>query len=70
MNNRSRPLTRALALAAILGGIAVFLGLELLEEPQTTLLDLLLGLGEMASVVMASVGTMLLISRSMNRENR
>jgi hypothetical protein len=59
-----------LALAAILGGIAVFLGLELLEEPQTTLLDLLLGLGEMASVVMASVGTMLLISRSMNRENR
>ena len=52
--------TRAWALAAVIGGIALFLGLELIEEPDSTLLDLLLELLEITPVVLASVGVALL----------
>lgn len=60
MNEWIEPRTRAWALAAVIGGIGLFLGLELMEEPDATPLDLLLELVEIAPVVLTSVGVVLL----------
>lgn len=48
--------TRAIALAATLAGIVLFVGIEWLEEPDQTPLELLLELLKIAPVVMTSVG--------------
>jgi DNA-binding NarL/FixJ family response regulator len=55
------PRTRIWAVAAVIGGIALFLGLELVEEPDLTALDLLLELVEIVPVIMTSVGVVLLV---------
>jgi DNA-binding CsgD family transcriptional regulator len=52
--------TRAWALAAVIAGIGLFLGLEVLDEPESTAVDLLLALVEITPVVLASVGVTLL----------
>ena len=54
------PRTRAWATAAVVVGIVLFLGIELLEEPTPTLFDLLLELLKVAPVVITSVGVAVL----------
>ena len=54
------PRTRLWALAAVFAGIALFLGIELIEEPAATPLDLLLELLKVAPVVITSVGVAVL----------
>ena len=60
MNEWIDSRTRAWALAAVIAGIVLFLSIELIEEPDATLLDLLLELFEISPVVMTSVGVALL----------
>jgi DNA-binding CsgD family transcriptional regulator len=52
--------TRLWAIAAVIGGIALYLGLELLEEPRLTPFQLLLELVDIVPVVLTSVGVVLL----------
>lgn len=52
--------TRIWALVAVVVGIALLLGLELIKEPETTALDLLLEIVDIAPVVLTSVGVVLL----------
>jgi DNA-binding CsgD family transcriptional regulator len=52
--------TRSWALAAVIAGIALFLGLEWLEEPERTPLQLLFELVDIVPVVLTSVGVVLL----------
>jgi DNA-binding CsgD family transcriptional regulator len=52
--------TRAWAIAAIVVGVALFLGLELIEEPDLTPAQMLLELVSITPVVMTSVGVALL----------
>jgi Bacterial regulatory proteins, luxR family len=60
MNDWIDSRTRAWAVAAVIGGIGLYLGLELIEEPEATPLDLLLELLEITPVVLTSVGIVLL----------
>ena len=48
--------TRNWAIVAVIGGVVLFLGIEWLEEPQTTPLELLFELLKIAPVVITSVG--------------
>ncbi|MGH8508190.1 MAG: response regulator transcription factor [Gammaproteobacteria bacterium] len=52
--------TRIWALAAVIGGIGLLLGIELIEEPDATPLDLLLELLDITPIVLTSVGVVLL----------
>jgi len=52
--------TRAWAIAAVVGGIGLLLGLELIEEPDLSALDLLLEVVDILPVVLTSVGVVLL----------
>ncbi|MEZ0470779.1 helix-turn-helix transcriptional regulator [Luteimonas salinilitoris] len=52
--------TRVWAIVAIIVGVALLLGLELIEEPDTTPLELLLELVDILPIVLASVGVVLL----------
>ena len=52
--------TRWWALAALIAGIGLLLGLELIEEPDSTALDLLLELVNILPIVLTSVGVVLL----------
>lgn len=63
--------TRAWALAAVIAGIGLFLGLELIDEPNASAVDLLLELIEITPVVLASVGLALLfrVTRRQRDEN-
>jgi DNA-binding CsgD family transcriptional regulator len=56
MNELIEPRTRNWAIVAVVLGIVLFLGIEWLEEPETTLQDLLFELLKIAPVVMTSVG--------------
>jgi DNA-binding CsgD family transcriptional regulator len=60
MNEWIDSRTRAWAVGAVVMGITLFLGLELIDEPDATLLDLLLELVEITPVVLTSVGVALL----------
>lgn len=60
MNDWIDPRTRLWAIAAVLGGIALFLGIELIENPDSTPLELALELLDIAPVVLTSVGVVLL----------
>lgn len=60
MNDLIDPRTRAWAVAAVIAGIALFLGIEWLEEPDTTPVGLLLELLKTAPVVLTSVGVAVL----------
>lgn len=60
MNDWIDPRTRIWAVIAVLGGIALFLGIEIIEEPDSTVLDLLFELLEISPIVLTSVGTVLL----------
>jgi DNA-binding CsgD family transcriptional regulator len=53
--------TRAWAVAAVIGGIALLLALELIEEPDLSPFELLLEVVDVLPVVLTSVGTVLLI---------
>ena len=55
------PRGRAWAVVAVIGGIGLLLGLELIEEPDAGALDLLLELLEIAPIVLTSVGLVLLV---------
>jgi DNA-binding NarL/FixJ family response regulator len=61
------PRTRVFALAAVVLGIALLLGLELYEEPDLTPLDLLFELIDTAPLVLTSVGVVLLFQAT-NRQ--
>jgi DNA-binding CsgD family transcriptional regulator len=52
--------TRVWAAIAAIGGIALFLGLEIVDEPDATPLELLLELFEILPIVLTSVGVALL----------
>ena len=52
--------TRAWALVAVVAGIVLFLGLEWMEEPELTPLELALELFDIVPVVLTSVGVVLL----------
>jgi DNA-binding CsgD family transcriptional regulator len=54
------PRGRAWAVAAVIGGIGLLLGLELIEEPDASAFDLFLELLEIAPIVLTSVGVVLL----------
>ncbi len=56
------------ALVAIIGGIGLFLGLEILEEPDMTAVGILLELIDIIPIVVASVGVVLLFQ--VTREHR
>ena len=56
MDSRSR----VWAAIAVIGGIGLLLGLELIEEPDAGALDLLLDLLEIVPIVLTSVGVVLL----------
>jgi DNA-binding CsgD family transcriptional regulator len=60
MNELIDPRTRNWAIAAVVLGVVLFLGIEWLEEPETTLQDLLFELLKIAPVVMTSVGVAVL----------
>lgn len=54
--------TRVWALAAVIAGVLLFLGIELFDEPGATPLDLLLELLKVTPVVIAGVGVAVLFS--------
>jgi len=60
MNDLIDRRTRMWALAALIAGIGLLLGLELIEEPDSTVLDLLLELVDILPIVLTSVGVVLL----------
>ena len=61
--------TRVWAIAAVIGGIALYLGLELLEEPGLTPLQLLLELVDIVPVVLTSVGVVLLFRETQRQRD-
>jgi DNA-binding CsgD family transcriptional regulator len=60
MNELLDPRTRLWALVAVVAGIVLFVGIELVEEPAATPLELLLEMLKVAPVVITSVGVALL----------
>jgi DNA-binding CsgD family transcriptional regulator len=60
MNDLIDARTRNWAIVAVIAGVVLFLGIEFLEEPQTTPLELLFELLKIAPVVITSVGVALL----------
>jgi DNA-binding CsgD family transcriptional regulator len=60
MNELIDSRTRFWAIAAVVLGIAMFLGIEMIEEPDTTALDLLFELVDIVPIVVTSVGVALL----------
>ena len=60
MNEWIDPRSRAWAVVALIGGIGLFLGLELIDDPDASGLDLVLELLEIVPVVLTSVGLVLL----------
>lgn len=60
MNEAIDSRTRAWAIAAVIGGIGLMLGLELIEEPDLTPLQLVLEVVDILPVVLTSVGVVLL----------
>lgn len=56
MNDFVDPRTRLWAIAAVVLGIAMFLGIGMIEEPDTAALDLLPELVEIVPIAMTSVG--------------
>ena len=60
MTDLIEPRVRIWALAALLGGVGLFIALEKYEEPDLTIGELLLELIEIVPVVAASVGVALL----------
>ena len=60
MNDLIDARTRAWAIAAVLVGLVLFLGIELIEEPDATPFGLMLELLKVSPVVIASVGVGLL----------
>lgn len=71
MNELIDPRTRAWAIAAVVVGIVLFLGIELFEEPAATPLELLLEVLKVTPVVIASVGVAVLfrVSRQQREEH-
>ncbi|MGH8476003.1 MAG: hypothetical protein ACRER2_09565 [Methylococcales bacterium] len=61
MNDWIDPRTRIWAIVAVIAGIGLYLGLELIEEPDLTALGLLLELVDIIPGVLTSVGVVLLI---------
>jgi len=60
MSDLIEPRTRAWAIVAVIGGVALLLLLEWIEEPEHTALDMLLEVVDLLPVVMTSVGVALL----------
>jgi DNA-binding CsgD family transcriptional regulator len=60
MNELIDARTRAWAIAAVIGGMALFFGLEVLDEPNSTPLEMVLEFLKTAPVVLTSVGVALL----------
>jgi DNA-binding CsgD family transcriptional regulator len=60
MSEWVNPRDRAWALAAIIGGIVLLFGVEVIDQPDATAFDLLLELISITPIVMTSVGVALL----------
>jgi DNA-binding CsgD family transcriptional regulator len=60
MSEWVNPRSRTWALAAIIGGIALLFGVEVIDQPDATALDLLRELISITPIVMTSVGVVLL----------
>jgi DNA-binding CsgD family transcriptional regulator len=61
--------TRIWAVVAVIAGIGLYLGLELIEEPEMTPLQLLLELVDIVPVVLTSVGVALLFQVSQRQHD-
>jgi DNA-binding CsgD family transcriptional regulator len=59
--------SRAWAVVAVIGGIGLFLGLELIDDPDASALDLVLELLEIVPIVLTSV-ELVLLSRMTRRQ--
>lgn len=60
MNDLLDARTRAWAIAAVVAGVALFIGIELVEEPGKPLFELMLELVKITPVVITSVGVAVL----------
>jgi DNA-binding CsgD family transcriptional regulator len=60
MNELLDPRTRGWAIVAVILGIVLFVGIELIEEPQQSFLELMVELLKIAPVVVTSVGVAVL----------
>ncbi len=69
MSDLIDPRTRNWAIVAAVFGVVLFLGIEWLEEPQTTPLELLFELLKIAPVVMTSVGVAVLFRVSQRQRD-
>ena len=63
--------TRFWAIVAVIAGIALFLGIEIIKEPDATVSDLLFELIDIVPIVLASVGVALLfrVTRRQREDN-
>jgi len=61
--------TRLYAAGAVLAGIALFLGIEKLEEPELTPLELLFELVDIVPIVLTSVGVVLLFRETQRQRD-
>jgi DNA-binding CsgD family transcriptional regulator len=69
VNDLIDPRTRAWAVAAVIAGIALFLGLEWIEEPDTTFAGLMLELLKTVPIVLTSVGVAVLFRVSQRQRD-
>ena len=69
MNELVDPRTRGWAIVAVLAGVALFLGIEVIEEPEVTPLELLFELLKVAPVVITSVGVAVLFRVSQRQRD-
>ena len=69
MNDLIDGRTRAWAIAAVVLGIALLIGIELIEEPESTAIDLLFEIVSILPVVLTSVGTVLLFRISQRQRD-
>jgi DNA-binding CsgD family transcriptional regulator len=60
MNDWLDKRTRAWAVVAVIGGLAVFLGLELLDEPDMSITEMLIELLKSVPIVVTTVGMVVL----------
>ena len=67
MKNLFDTRTQIWAILAVIAGIGLFLGIEIIENPEATLGELLLELLDILPIVLTSVGTALLF-RVTNRQ--
>ncbi len=62
MSDFIEPRTRNWAVVCVIAGIGLFIALDLIEDPDSTILDILLNLAEVTPLVLTSVGIVVLFN--------